>query len=210
MPKAKVLFVGCHCDDIEIGCGGTISRFRDRWDILCHVLSSTCFGGGEDLKKVCRKSMKTIGVSKVSFSSFDPSHFQELRQKIWESIREIKDEFRPDFVFTHENDEHQDHGVASDETIRNFRRSSIIQYPIARSSFCFSPNMFVSLKKKDIEAKKKALAEYDKIYDKNFLKKKNVEAQARCSGLYFEMKYCESFFARSILVGESGSNELGL
>lgn len=194
----KALFVGCHCDDIELGCGGTINKFREKWDIYCHVLSDRDLEG-KDLKGTCRKSLEKLGVKKISFSSFKPSFFHEQRQEIWKALSLLDEEIRPDVVFSNENDEHQDHGTAFEETLRNFRRSSVIQYRIPRSSSSFSPNLFVELSKKDMEVKCSAIEEYEKLYGKNYLSKKSVVSQLVFFGIHPEMDYCESFNAKRIL-----------
>lgn len=194
----NVLFIGCHCDDIELGCGGTISKFRKKWKIHCHVLSDKDLIG-RDLRSTCRDSLKIVGVKNVSFSSFRPSFFNEERQEIWKTLNSLNEEIKPDVVFSNEDDEHQDHKTACEETLRNFRNSSIIHYKIPRSAISFSPNLFVELTKKDVDAKCSALVKYKKIYGKNYLSRKNLMSQLRFFGIYPEMDYCESFNAKRIL-----------
>ena len=197
----NVLFLGCHCDDIELGCGGTISRFNKKWRIHCHVLSQTGLGGFK-MKGICRRAMKDIGVSSVSFSNFTPSCFQESRQEIWRTMNDLGDHFSPDIVFSNESDEHQDHKVAWEEVSRNFRKSSIIQYRIVRSSISFAPNAFVPLEKNNVRAKCRALRRYEAVYDKNYLKRQNIVSQLRSEGIYIEAKYCESFCAKKIIANK--------
>lgn len=196
----RVLFLGCHCDDIELGCGGTISRFRHEWDIHCHILSHSGIGDETaDLKGICRRSMKKLGVKKLSFSPFKPSLFHQDRQKVWEVLREINDNNPPDIVFVHEDDDHQDHQVAWLESNRAFgRRCGLIQYQIARSSQHFHANLFVALQRKHLKSKQNALSEYREVYDKNYLKKRSIRAQALSAGLYVEKKYCESFMIKRL------------
>lgn len=194
----NVLFLGCHCDDIELGCGGTISKFRHKWNIHCHVLSDKDLVG-RDLKSTCCKSLKKIGVKNVSFSSFKPSHFHEKRQEIWSTLNSLDEEIKPEAVFSNENDEHQDHKILYEETLRNFRKSSIIQYTISRSSNSFNPNIFIELSKKDVKSKCSAVLEYRKLYNKNYLSKKSVVSQLIFFGIHQEMKYCESFNAKKII-----------
>ena len=194
----NVLFLGCHCDDIELGCGGTISKFRHEWKIHCHVLSGKDLIG-RDLRATCRKSLEKIGVKSVSFSSFRPSNFHEERQEIWRTLNCLDEEIKPEAVFSNEDDEHQDHKILCEEILRNFRRSSVIQYKISRSSSSFSPNVFIELDKKDVKSKCSAILEYEKIYGKNYLSKKSVMSQLRFFGIHPEMDYCESFNAKRII-----------
>jgi LmbE family N-acetylglucosaminyl deacetylase len=204
----KVLFLGCHCDDIELGCGATIHHFKKKWDIYCLVLSKKGLHNKfPKLYKNCQKAMKELGVKNLEFANFKTGYFYETRQKIWEKLNEINLRIKPDLVFSQEKDDHQDHKVLWDETKRNFRKSSLIQYTVMRSSIGFIPNLFFELNKKDFKAKTKSLKNY-KMYtnSKNYFTKLNIEASLRNSGIYIESEFSESFKIKKLILNEKHSN----
>ena len=196
----RVLFLGCHCDDIELGCGATIHK-KKTWNTTCVVLSSTGLKNSyPDLSTHCRAAMLDIGVKDVRFFDFPPSFFPYHRQEIWETLNKINDEIKPDIVFTQEEDDHQDHTVLAQETRRNFRYSSVIRYTVMRSCMGFMPNLFVTLSNADMEAKIKALGHYSMYKNKNFFRPENVEAQLRASGVYLDEEFVEAFQVEKMLL----------
>lgn len=196
----RVLFIGCHCDDIELGCGATIHK-KKNWEKTCVILSSTGLKNQHpNLHTLCRAAMLDLGVKDVRFFNFPPSFFPDHRQEIWEVLSKINDEIKPDVVFTQEEDDHQDHTVLAQETRRNFRYSSVIRYTVMRSCMGFIPNLFVPLSKIDLEAKIKALEHYNIYKNKNFFSSENVEAQLRASGIYLDEEFVEAFQVEKMLL----------
>src|SRR4030067_870143 len=73
---SKVLALGAHPDDIELGCGGSLARFRDEGSELHSAVFSTC--GDEtpaDSKLRAREyavAAKSLGVKRPVVSGFPP------------------------------------------------------------------------------------------------------------------------------------------
>ena len=190
----KILFIGCHCDDIELGCGGTLYQLSKKHEVKCLVLSSTGRGQFPELHSDSTRALKLLGATNISFRQHMPSSFPEQRQSVWEALHYVQLEFEPDVVFTQEPDDHQDHVVLAEETIRNFRRSSIIQYTVMRSCMGFVPNFFVRLTREEVDAKIAALSHYSMYTkSKNYFRAENIEAQIRASGVYVEEEFVEAF-----------------
>jgi LmbE family N-acetylglucosaminyl deacetylase len=159
-----ILCLGAHCDDIEIGCGGT----------LLHLL----------------KSNKNISVTWVVFTS-DPTRAKEaeagaqrfcvnaksLDLKIFDlqdgylpyAGAEVKNLFEkvkkeiapPDLVLTHyRNDLHQDHRKVSELTWNTFRNHLILEYEIPKWDGDLSqPNTFIHLDESTCQEKIRHLQE---------------------------------------------------
>lgn len=63
--KLKILAIGAHPDDVEIGCGGLLSRLSKMgYEIYIFILTRGEAGGngGENREKEAINSAKTIGV----------------------------------------------------------------------------------------------------------------------------------------------------
>ncbi len=198
---SKILFVGAHCDDIELSCGGVIDKLRKNNTIYCVIFSHFTLNK-IDLKKICKKSLRYLGVENIYFYNFKPSHFHKKRQKIWRILNSINKEISPDFVFTHEQDEHQDHEVLNKEVIRIFRKN-IIEFHIPRSNVNFKPNLFFKLTKENMLKKRTAVNFYKEIYpNKNYLDDENIVVHSKYYGAYFEYDFVEPFKIRNLMIDE--------
>jgi LmbE family N-acetylglucosaminyl deacetylase len=149
-PLRKVLCLGAHCDDIEIGCGGTLLRLLDhnpRLEFYWMVFSST-----PQRKREARKSAqlflgKTVA-SRIVIKSFRDGYFPFLGARIKDSFELLKKSFFPDLIFTHCRDDlHQDHRLICDLTWNSFRDHLILEYEIPKYDGDFgAPNLFVGLR----------------------------------------------------------------
>lgn len=187
----KVLFLGAHCDDIELSCGGTIHKHKKDWDIFCLVFCPISIEG-ENLLEFQNKSFDLLGVKDFKTSNYRPSFLYEDRQNVWNEINEVKS-LGFDKIFTHMPDEHQDHVVVYEETVRNFQKETIIQYPTIRSLPSHDVNYYEILSKDNIDVKIKSLQCYGIYKDKFYFDDNLILSQATYCGGYIQAKFAESF-----------------
>src|SRR3989304_4780293 len=111
----KILAVGAHPDDIELGAAGTIARHVREGDEV-HFLILTCgekSGDRETRKKEALESAKVLNVPLVSFAEIPDTMIKEGLETILK-IEEVIKKFRPDRVYSHgTKDTHQDHRNAA-------------------------------------------------------------------------------------------------
>jgi LmbE family N-acetylglucosaminyl deacetylase len=141
--------LGAHCDDIEIGCGGTLLRLlneNSRLEFYWMVFSSTPQRKRE-AKESARLFLKKAAASRVVIKSFRDGYFPFLGGRIKDSFELLKKSFVPDLIFTHfRDDRHQDHRLICDLTWNTFRNHLILEYEIPKyDGDCSAPNLFVSL-----------------------------------------------------------------
>ena len=193
----KVLFLGCHSDDIELGCAATINKHKEDWDIACCVFCTQGYKNEklEDIEHIARNSLKSIGVEHLKFYKFSPDNFYKNRQEIWIKLKEFKKEFNPDVIFTQIADEHQDHVTLNQESIRVFREKTLISYmPIILSQRSLSPDTYEIVSNEDVVAKLKCISYYREFYkNKNYLSENNVVALLRANGIYVQSEFAESY-----------------
>jgi LmbE family N-acetylglucosaminyl deacetylase len=144
-----VLCLGAHCDDIEIGCGGTLLHLienkavrRVTWVVLSSselrereaLASAQAFLAGVDHVSVTVKKFR---------DGFFPAHWAEIK----EYFEELKTSVAPDLIFTHyRDDRHQDHRAVSDLTWNTFRNHFVLEYEIPKfDGDMGAPNVFVEL-----------------------------------------------------------------
>jgi len=166
----KILFIGCHPDDIELGCGGLIQKLPN--DKIFAVILSKNNNKPEqkNLMNESTKSLKILGfkTKNIIFKDFKTREFSYSRQEICDYLWTIKKKIKPTCVFTTPNDLHQDHRVCNIETQRVFRDKSIFEYDLARSTIYEKSIMFVTLGKKEIMMKVKALEQFKTYKNKNY------------------------------------------
>ncbi len=189
----KVLVVGCHCDDIELGCGGTIHKMREEWEITALVLSSAGPGGSfPNLKTACTRAMAELKVRDLRFGTLPPRDFVLHRQSLHELLRE---QGKFDTVLIQEGDEHQDHRAAYDESLRVFRGDvALYAYPSPYS--CPNPppqTNYCILERGDLDAKLIAIEHYTMYRDRIYMNQSLIEARCRVAASRFNHRFAESF-----------------
>lgn len=193
----KVLFLGAHPDDIEIGCGALIHHIVHQTEILCVTLSDN--QKNPELKNVKDEhllSMKVLGVpdEKVVFGSFTTRVFPDSRQEILEYFLKLRREFQPDLIFVHsKQDVHQDHLTIADEALRAFRGITVLGFDVVRSSYGFFPHFLVEVAEEDVEKKIEALSQYKTYRDKYYFNSELTRSIMVRHGALAEIPFAEGF-----------------
>lgn len=193
----KVIFIGSHPDDIELGCGALIAHIIDKTDVLCVTLSDNQKNPAlKNLVGEHYRSMETLGVpqEKVMLMDFETRKFPHARQEILEFLFQLNSEHRPDMVFVHTKaDIHQDHATATKETLRAFRGRTVLGFDCLRSSYGFFPHFLVEVTEQDVERKVAALAQYKTYEDKYYFDSSILRATLIRHGALAERPFAEGF-----------------
>ena len=145
----RVLCLGAHSDDLEIGCGGTILKLADRETPL--DVTWIVFNANEERRREATGSANVFlnrAVKKeVLVKEFRDGFFPYIGGEIKEYFEALKTRVSPDLIFTHNrHDLHQDHRVISELTWNTFRNHLILEYEIPKyDGDMGSPNAFVEL-----------------------------------------------------------------
>jgi LmbE family N-acetylglucosaminyl deacetylase len=144
-----ILCLGAHCDDIEIGCGGTVLRLaeqfpeaRFRWV----VLSSNDVRAAE-AQRAAEHFLSGAGKQDIRIERFRESYFPWIGAEIKDYFEALKADVEPDLIFTHHrHDRHQDHRLVAELTWNTWRDHLIFEYEIPKyDGDLGSPNVFVAL-----------------------------------------------------------------
>jgi len=201
--KGPILFIGCHPDDVELGCAGLINKLQNSVPIYVLTLSKNQKNRkNPNLMKEHFESLKLLGVRKsnIIIGNFTTREFSYSRQEILDFLIKIRNKIKPSCVFTHSFDLHQDHKVCHYETLSAFKTQTIIEYFISRSMYLPKPTMFVSLTKKDLDVKINALSKYKTYKSKNYFSKDVITSLSKSQGISFEISLCEAFNPISIKI----------
>jgi LmbE family N-acetylglucosaminyl deacetylase len=193
----RVLFIGAHPDDIELGCGALISNILDKTEVICVTLSDNQKNPAlKNLVEEHRRSMSVLGVppERDILEAFETRRFPQLRQEILEYLYRLNREYQPDIVFTHtRQDIHQDHVQTTEEVLRAFRGRTVLGFDALRSSYGFFPHFLAEVSEQDVEKKVQALAEYRTYQDKYYVDASVLRATMIRHGALAEMSFAEGF-----------------
>jgi LmbE family N-acetylglucosaminyl deacetylase len=162
-PK-RILAVGAHPDDIEIGCGGTILRLiaeHSGLEVMWVVFSSTPDRAAEG-RASAAAFLEGVRTKKVLIRDYRDGFLPYSGAAVKDEFEALKREFTPDLVFTHyRGDRHQDHRLISDLTWNTWRDHLILEYEIPKYDGDFgSPNFFAPLPTRTLDRKIGLLLEH--------------------------------------------------
>ena len=193
----KVLFLGAHPDDIELGCGALLHQIGKRTDVLCVTLSDN--QKNPDLQNVKQEhydSMAVLGVpkEKIILGPFTTRIFHDSRQEILEYFLKLRREFQPDLIFVHsKQDVHQDHLTMTDEALRAFRGITVLGFDVVRSSYGFFPHFLVEVTEEDVHKKIEALSKYETYRDRYYFNRELTRSIMIRHGALAERPFAEGF-----------------
>lgn len=205
----RVLFIGAHPDDIELGCGALIAHIVNQSEVMCVTLSDNQKNPLlTHLPEEHYRSMAVLGVleKNVVLGQFETRRFPEFRQEILEYMIQLNKSFGPEIVFVHTKaDIHQDHGTITEEALRAYRGTTVLGYDVLRSSYGFFPNFLVEVTERDVECKVAALAEYKTYASKYYFDPAITRSTMIRHGALAERPFAEGFDILRI-VGMFGRN----
>ncbi len=208
----KLLCLGAHADDIEIGCGGTVLQLlasRPNTEVTWVVFSSAGVREREALDSASI-FLKQAARQKVLVLKFRDGFFPYEGAKIKEFFEELKNESDPDLIFTHyRDDRHQDHRTISDLTWNTWRRHLILEYEIPKyDGDLGAPNVFVPISQDVAALKIKHICDvFQSERAKAWLSEDTFLAILRLRGVECAAadRYAEAFHCRKMLFGMDGS-----
>jgi LmbE family N-acetylglucosaminyl deacetylase len=201
-PIERVLAIGCHADDIEIGCGGTLialSRARPGLALTWVVLAAPGDRAAE-ARASARAFLADAGGSDVRVHEFRDGFLPYVGGEVKEVFEELKD-VRPDLVFTHtRRDLHQDHRLACELTWNTFRNHLILEYEIPKyDGDLGAPNVFVPLEESLVEEKLRILRDhYASQHSKHWFDDELFRGLMRLRGMESASRYAEAFTCRKL------------
>ena len=206
--RFKVLCLGCHSDDIEIGCGGTIlqwlSSHKDL-EIVWVVFSS----GGSEREKEARASaelfLEQAKKKEVMIRDFRDGFFPFDGKNIKTVFEDELKKTSPDVILTHNRkDAHQDHRQIAELTWNTFRDHLILEYEIPKyDGDMGQPNVFVHL---NAEASKKKVSYLMEAFQsqrcKRWFQEDTFFSLMRLRGMECNAPsgHAEAFYCRKVLL----------
>ena len=210
----RVLCLGAHCDDIEIGCGGTLLALQQvgiigqiDWVVLSGS-AARCAETAEARERLVKEAAR----GELLFGDFEDGTMPAQYREVKAFIEGLKAWPVPDMVFTHEReDRHQDHRLVNEITWNTFRDQLVLEYEIPKwDGGLGQPNLYVPIARKLGEQKIAALLEcFGSQAGRDWFTSDLFAGMLRLRGMECrsESGWAEAFHARKLRFHAGGSSQ---
>lgn len=153
----RLLCLGAHADDIEIGCAATVGRLLARHP--GSVVRWVVFSAGPDRAAEARAAAAAVlasaGEARIEIRDHPDGLFPADLPAIKAAFEALKREGDPDLILTHRRaDAHQDHRTLAETTWNTFRGHAVLEYEIPKyDGDTGTPGLFVPITREEAEAK---------------------------------------------------------
>ena len=202
----RLLCLGAHSDDIEIGCGGTIRELLTaRNDVSVQwVVFSGSARRAQEARRGAELFLRGAHSADVQLHAFQDGFFP-YNPEIKEVFEEIKRSSSPDVILTHHGaDLHQDHRLISQLTWNTFRDHLVLEYEVPKyDGGLTTPNAYVPVTESNRRDKAAFLMEaFESQRDKRWFSPETFDALMRLRGIECASPtgYAEGFHLRKAIL----------
>jgi LmbE family N-acetylglucosaminyl deacetylase len=160
----RVLAVGCHPDDIEIGAGATLLRLQTAYPDLeiCWMVLAAHGARSEEARASAVGLLGGTEGLEVVLHQFRDGHLPYSGSQVKDAFEAVASRFDPDLILTHHRqDLHQDHRLVCEVTWNTFRNHLVLEYEIPKYDGDLGhPNVFVAVDEAQCRRKVRVLMEH--------------------------------------------------
>lgn len=203
----QILCLGCHSDDIEIGCGGTVLRLAAQYhDCEFHWVVFSALGHRR--AEAERAAKLFLGPSQLKtplLKEFPDGFMPFVGAEVKSVFEELKKIIAPDLILTHNRrDAHQDHRLIAELTWNTFRDHLILEYEIPKyDGDMGQPGVFVPLEIELCQKKVSNIMEaFVSQHSKRWFQPEMFLALMRLRGMECNAPsgYAEAFYCRKLML----------
>lgn len=200
----RILCLGAHSDDLEIGCGGSVLKLLQDQEAIVYWTVFSCTDKRKE-EAVCSAAdlLQRAKSHKVVIRTFRDGFFPYRGEEVKVAFEELKSQFSPDLIFTHaRNDLHQDHRLVNELTWNTFRDHLILEYEIPKyDADLGAPNVFVELGEDICRSKIDHILKYFQTQlEKRWFDEETFRGLMRLRGVESGTRYAEAFYCRKIII----------
>jgi|7_EtaG_2_1085326.scaffolds.fasta_scaffold04014_1 LmbE family N-acetylglucosaminyl deacetylase len=198
----KILVLGPHTDDGEIGAGGTISKLIKMGSEVHYAtfsLSEESLPKGlpkDTLAHEVKEASKILGIKLENLYNYKYKvrKLNFSRQDILEDIIKLRNKIEPTLVITPcSYDIHQDHKTIYEESLRAFKKTNVIGYELPWNNMVIDNRCFIEISVDDIQTKFKSIKAYKSQDYRDYMSEEYIKALAIVRGKQISVDYAESF-----------------
>ncbi|MCS0493956.1 PIG-L deacetylase family protein [Ancylobacter mangrovi] len=201
----RILCLGAHSDDMEIGAGGTILNWIAAGAVLeVHWCVASAAGPREsEARASAADFLKGVATVEVHIGGFRDGYLPAERAAVKDWVEGFKRRLDPDVVLTHRRDDaHQDHRLLCELAWNAFRDHLVLEVEIPKwDGDLGQPNLYVPLPDEILLRKVELLQRhFGTQRSKAWFDAETFMALARLRGVECRARYAEGFFARKLLL----------
>jgi len=203
----RVLCLGSHSDDIEIGCGGTILRLIEKYPgCTFHWVVFSAIGARKaEAQRGAESFAGSRRLERTLLKEFPDGFMPFVGSDVKAVFEELKQSVSPDLIFTHNRkDAHQDHRLISDLTWNTFRDHFILEYEIPKYDGDFGqPSVFVPLRSELCKTKVGYIMDaFQSQRTKRWFEENTFFSLMRLRGMECNAPsgYAEAFYCRKVVL----------
>lgn len=193
--KRRILAVGAHPDDIELGCSGTLRKHILNGDEVFWIVASFGEKSGEKEKRKSEAEnvAKLMGVKEIHFLNLPDTMIRHDGVTVRLLDRYISEDI--DIIYVHSpKDYHQDHTNIAKSVLSASRkmRNSIFFYETPSTTIEFKPTLYIDIS--DVfEDKLRYVRQYTSQAGKEYMEEQAIIGLAKYRGYSIGVEYAEAF-----------------
>ena len=202
----RLLCIGAHSDDLEIGCGGTVATWLQAWPSaeVTWVVLTAVGDRADEARRSARALLRRATAVRLELAHFRDGFLPAQYADVKQHFELLKQQVNPDVILTHcLGDRHQDHRLAAELTWNTWRDHLIYEYEIPKyEGDLAQPNVYVPL---TARAAKRKTAHLEKYFSSQrsraWFRAENFEALMRLRGLECRASsgFAEAFHGRKLV-----------
>ena len=203
----QILALGCHSDDIEIGCGGAILKLGvEHPDCVFHWVVFSAIGvRAAEARHAAAQFVDPLRLKGPVLKTFPDGFMPFVGADITPVFEELKRAVSPDLIFTHNRrDAHQDHRLISELTWNTFRNHLILEYEIPKyDGDMGQPSVFLPISLEMCEKKVRLIMDtFRSQCDKHWFQRETFLSLMRLRGMECNSPsgYAEAFYGRKLML----------
>ena len=202
----RILCLGAHSDDIEIGCGGTILRLATEYPkcVFHWVVFSAIGVRGEEAQRGAKLFTAGETLQGLLLKTYEDGFMPFVGAEVKAIFEELKS-ISPDVIFTHNrSDAHQDHRLLAELAWNTFRDHLILEYEIPKYDGDMGrPSVFVPLASEFCEKKVRYIIDtFQSQHSRRWFQSDTFFSLLRLRGMESNSPsgYAEAFYCRKLVL----------
>jgi len=200
----RLLAVGAHADDIEIGAGATILRLlaERRGSTITWLVASASSERASEARSSAAAFSADAASHDLVLGDLPDGRLPAQLPALKDLLESVKDR-NPDLILApHVRDAHQDHRIVAETVWQTFRSHLVLEYEIPKYDGDLGrPTLFVDVDEPTLDRKISLLqAHFPSQHGRSWWHADTFRAIARLRGMEAATDHAEAFYCRKLIL----------